>query len=347
LAVAGLVAWAGAAFYSVRLNPETQFLVRMSEIQERRAAATAAEARPRVILLGGSSMMFSVRGDQLRTNEGLPAVNLGLNAAVGAQVMTERALGFLRAGDTLILGFEPGLLAGAIEPSAAGVEFSYAMGHPEWAVRPKLAGQAVSIFSSLLALRPGGEHSFMLASKLATGKALYRYRAADATADGWNQTPAIRPLMQGEVGTLGLSQKAGAYLDSLAAWCRGHQVRLGYSLPWRYWSPANEERARRENAKFIRQLAGHVAVLKDETMGVTTDDFLFADTVWHLNARGADLRTQALGRQIRGWQVWRADELKNLAAVEWSGMGMGMETGMAPDDPARSKRAVMAVSYAN
>src|SRR5439155_3169943 len=121
-------------------------------------------------------------------NYGLPAVNKGLAAGMGPQVITLHALEGLRAGDTLVVALEPGLLTQPFEVPSLGVQFSFAIGHPEWVQRPALEGQRPTLLESLLALRPGSYHTITLLGKLLKRQPLYRYRVADASPSGWNHT---------------------------------------------------------------------------------------------------------------------------------------------------------------
>ena len=155
LVVAAVAAWFLGAEYSLCFNPENKFLVQMAELQDRWARKMDVEHGHKVAVIGGSNVMFSIVGEQLVSNYGLPVVNMGLNASLGAQVMAERAAAGAHPGDILVLAFESGLLAGSITPPASGIQFSYAMHHSEWVVAPRLRETRIPVLSALLALRPG------------------------------------------------------------------------------------------------------------------------------------------------------------------------------------------------
>ncbi|MGE3309983.1 MAG: hypothetical protein AB7O66_08435 [Limisphaerales bacterium] len=61
---------------------------------------------PKVVLVGGSSMAFGIRSDRLEAALGRPVVNMGLASGLGLEFMLAEVEPRMRAGDTVILGFE-------------------------------------------------------------------------------------------------------------------------------------------------------------------------------------------------------------------------------------------------
>jgi hypothetical protein len=230
--------------------------------------------------------------------------------------MAERAAAGAHPGDILVLAFESGLLAGSITPPASGIQFSYAMQHPEWVVAPRLGERQIPVLSALLALRPGGNHAFLLIGKLGkliTHKPLYTYRVADASPSGWNHTAPRRPLEgkldEGRV----LSDDARRFLRSLRDWADRNQVHVVYSLPWQ-WTPREAvDRVRKGNAEFLLQISEYFPVLRDPIIGADPRVEDFSDTRWHLNEESSVLRTEELGRQVTNWEIWQPDELRRIA----------------------------------
>ena len=77
------------------------------------AAKEQALARihgPKVILVAGSSTYYSYSATQLTRRLGLPVVNFGTHAGLGAPYLLDRAAREMRAGDIVVLTIENGLL---------------------------------------------------------------------------------------------------------------------------------------------------------------------------------------------------------------------------------------------
>jgi len=258
--------------------------------------------------------MFSINGEQLLEEYGLPTVNRGLAAGMAVKVPTLNARQDLHAGDTLLVAIEPGLFTGPVELTAFAAQFSYARGHSEWATRPALGLPGSGRASTLLTLRPGSRHALTLLGKIIQGRELYRYRIADASPSGWMRT-AVRVPVNGPPGHgPRLSEDARRFLSALRDWCRERGVRVAYSLPWGYTPSAQVAGFRRSNADILAQISEIIPVLKDASLGADGEAGHFADTAWHLTEEGSRLRTEALGRVVKDWEVWSLTELQLLAA---------------------------------
>jgi len=182
------------AFYTLRLNPEVAYLRGSDRIKRAWARKMTLEHGPKTILFGGSSCEFSIDPEQLLARHGLPAVNLGRNAGLGASVLIEATLSETQPKDTLVMAIEPTLLTGPAEIPMLGGQFSFALGHPEWVLTPRFGRLRKSWPAALLALRPGGYHVFTLLGKLVQGRPLYRYNTAEVRPTGFHQTPVRMPL---------------------------------------------------------------------------------------------------------------------------------------------------------
>jgi hypothetical protein len=313
LVLVAVLAWAAGAFYTLQLNPEVRYFKGTDQIKRAWAQKLTHEYGAKIVLCGGSSCEFSLDGERLLQRHGLPAVNLGRGAGFGASVLVQAALPAVRPGDTLVLALEPGLLTEPLEPPALGVQVSFALGHPEWVVAPRVGQAALPWPSALLALRPGAYHVFTLVGKLLQGRPLYRYKLSDMRPSGFNQTPVRLPIT-GPAGHTGrLVPEAHRLLADLRDWCRTNQVRLVYSLPWSYTPPSAVPGYQQLNARFLLQIIDYMPVLRDPRLGACTVLEWFADTGYHLNAEGSAQRTDELAEQLKQGRVWTRDELAQLA----------------------------------
>lgn len=312
LLAAAFVTWGLCVLYSVYLNPEVRFYTGLAEIQDRWAARMESEHTNKVVVFGGSSCLFSVDGEQLLHEFGLPTVNRGLAAGMGFKVTTLHALHDLKRGDTAIIAFEPALFTRPFEPSALSVQFSYARSHPEWATSDVLALPPMDAGTSLLALRPGSYHLVTLLGKLAMNKPMYRYDARDAHASGWLVTD-LRASLKGPPGHGDqLATELQEFLPAFRDWGATHGVRIAYSLPWSYCPAPEKTLFQQRNAQFLSQVAEFIPVLKDEHLGAITNADYFADTIWHLTETASRQRTAELGRSLKAWDVWKVEELQAL-----------------------------------
>ena len=76
MGIVAFLAWAAAAFYSLRLNPEVLFYRGLSEIQQAWADRLRATTAAQFILVGGSSALFSVMPERAWERDAVPLVQL-------------------------------------------------------------------------------------------------------------------------------------------------------------------------------------------------------------------------------------------------------------------------------
>jgi hypothetical protein len=316
LGLVAFLAWATAAFYSLRLNPEVLFYRGLSEIQQAWADRLRTATATQFILVGGSSALFSVMPERAWEKDRVPLVNFGLAAGTGPQVMVLRGLGQARARDTLLVGIEPGLLTEDGAPAGLGIQYAFAMGHPKWICDPWLDIPAMSWGSAILALRPGAYHMVTLGGKLLMHRPLYRYGIQDVSQGGWIRT-AKRDFDDNPPGHgPSLSAWSTRFLQSLARLAGEKGVRLMYVLPWAYCPLGQAEKFRQENAAFLLQISNFMPVLRDDRLGAIHDKDLFADSSWHLNLEGSRLRTDVLAAQLLEVRMWEKADLEQFAGRE-------------------------------
>jgi len=308
-----LATWAAGACYTLRVNPEIRYFVGTHRLKHAWAEKMRREHGAKLAVYGGSSCEFSIDCGRLLEQHQMPAVNLGRGAGMGASILTLAALQELCPGDTLVAAIEPGILTEPLEPPALGVQFSFAVGHTEWFADPVVGTNSLPWPSALLALRPGGYHTFTMLGKLARRQRLYRYQVADLHPSGFNQTPVRMPV-DGPAGHGGhLSPDARGFLRALRAWCETHHVRVAYSLPWSFTPLDRVAGYQKLNAAFLLEVAEFLPVLKDPRLGAYTVREHFADTGLHLTEVGAAVRTDELAEQLKRWRLWTAAELRPWA----------------------------------
>jgi hypothetical protein len=312
-AACALITWLVCAVYAIWLNPEMRFFTRLAALQKTWAKKMDAEHGKKLVIFGGSSCMFSIRGEQMLAEAGVPTVNYGSAASFSVKVPALQAFGSLNPGDTLLIAIEPEQLTDPIDLTSIAVQFSFATGHPEWALQPALGLPKISVFSAALALRPGSYHTLTLLGKLLRGGPLYRYNFEDASASGWMRTAVKLPLQGPPRLGPELSPDAERFLSSIRDLCAVKGVRIAYSLPWALVPHEETNAFRRSNARFLAKVSRFIPVLRDDKVGAHSRAEDFADTAWHLNEAGAELRTRQLGEAVKSWKMWSLAELEELA----------------------------------
>jgi len=312
LLVVAIVTWIGGALYTLRINPEIAFFRRCVAVKQLWAEKLDVEYPNKIVFCGGSSCNTSVDGERLLNRYGLPALNMGLGAGMGAEVLTHYAQTAVRTGDTLIVGLETDLLSGPVRIESLGAQFGFSIGKPSLLRDP----HRVDWPSVLLDLRPGGYHTFTLIAKVALRRPLYPYFVSELHPSGWHEVGERIIVKSVKTAPTKLSKEGRAWLIGLHDWCDRRNVRVAYALPWGYCSPENLARFQGCNLQFLRDVAATMPVLKDPHLGADTNREHFANTPFHPTAEGAALRTDELAREIKSWTLWTPDELnERLKAI--------------------------------
>ena len=303
-------AWILAAAYTLLWNPEIALFNHAARVKVAWSRQLDRQFTNKFVIFGGSSSTFSVdAGHALRAHQ-FPIANLALGAGLGAKVLTRFALPELRPGDTLLMMIEPGLFYSDLDATQLGIQLSIAIGEPQYASPSGqlIADRKLPIQSYFAALRPGGYHFFTLLGKVVRGQPLYRYRPADFDESGHQTTGAKAPLVTPR-GRIALSSGAKEWLQQLKEWCQKEHIELIYALPWAYCPPNQVPAFQKENAFFARQIQEYMPVLREPSLGAYSVAEHFADTAFHLNQKGAAIRTDQLVTTLRSKQFWSAEEL--------------------------------------
>lgn len=304
--------WLGATF-TLHTNAELRFYKAAIERKRLWAQRLDAHFPAKTVVVGGSSCSFSIDGERMEREHGMPTLNCGLHMGFGVPFLTRLALDSCRAGDTLVLAFEPGLFTRPLGDLTLAIQESYALGEPGLLTNLMLDHKPREPLREWLTLRPGGTHLCAMAGKALMRMPMYRYSIEEVHPSGWQTTP-VRMVVQGPPGHGShLSADGRAYLIRVREECRRRNLRVVYSMPWCFTPASALASHRRDVASYLRQVAEIVPVLKDESLGCQSDASFFADTVWHLIEPAAALRTDGLAEQLRASRLWKAEELDTLA----------------------------------
>jgi len=300
------LAWAACILYTFKGNPEVRFYKSAILLKRAWTARLDAKYPVKTAVVGGSSCAFSIDGERMEQQHGLPTVNLGLHAGFGVRFFTQFGVKTCRAGDNLVLALEPALLAAtSIENSSLAVQMGYALGEPELCrdlSSPR--GSLPPVLSEVLQLRPGAQHVCTMLGKALSRQPWYRYRIEEVKPSGWQTTPARAELAHSPGNPQPLEPAGRALLETLRGICAERKIHLLYSLPWAYCPPEELAGYRLAATDFLREIGAILPVLADPLLGAQPDKTIFADTGWHLTERGSELRTDSFAEALRNYQVW-------------------------------------------
>lgn len=247
---------------------------------------------PRLILVGGSNVAMGVDSPMLERHVGLPVVNLGLHAALGAEFMLNEARGVARQGDVVVVSLEYEHFCERLV--RASVLLSLLQVRPSSA--RYLGPQSFATLSDDLLGYLGRTVRVELAGGAPPMEWPYRRRAFNELGDivgHYGSGPGFRREEQPIRGLCAEGRPTVRWLNAAARWGREHGVTFFLS-----WPPTTRERLAHHAPaaeRLVRELGASLAM---PILGTPFDMALpreqFYDTDYHPTPMGIVRRTALL-----------------------------------------------------
>ncbi len=290
-----LVAVAVVGVFLLPLSDDHSYLL---ADRDKRAAAARARS-PKIVLVGGSNLAFSVDSGLLEARTGRPVVNMGVNAGLGLDYMLAEVAPLLRPGDTVVLAPEYQLLAcgcadGAVILSLLDVDRTAAASLDASSVRPVARATLAYVRDKLYRIRawhgltavPFGP-PYVREAFDARGDILDSMRGRGESAAGGTVEGRI------DIGDGRLAEATRTLLAGFAARADAAGVAFLVAFP-----PLPEREFRRQERAFLRLESELTASLGSRVISRLPEyvfpDAEFLDTVYHLRLAGRRVRTERL-----------------------------------------------------
>lgn len=282
----------GAA-YTLWVNPEIRFWKAAYDVKVQHARTLDAAGVPKTVFVGGSSCAFQIDPKILEGEFGIPSVNMGMHAGMGARAILALALPHLKPGDRLVLNMEPHLLSADLAPTPLGLQILAATGN--WDSLSSLPSSAsFGVTDILLALRPGLRNVVTMLGKVVARRPLYRYSISDIHSGGFLTTQEKGAKAIDGSSPRNLSSPAESFLTELHIFSNEKQIDARYLLPWICSHAETSGSARTALELFAARVGKFLPEIRDGQSGVDSQLNDFADTPLHLTREGATRRTKVL-----------------------------------------------------
>lgn len=289
---------------------ESAFFSEAIRASERYAETLRADGQNPFIVFGGSTSRTSWIPSVLREEFGVPVVNFGLHAGFGPRVIAELAMREAQPGDTVVVAFEPAILArDETATPTSGVDLFL---HEEG-----LSFRCGRFFQLVPAhfvqyLQGNTRYNLFMLMKHLRGMKPYRYVASENLHDdGWMEVLERRPLTfdpaPRTVRPIRLGAAGRDLLLSIRAECERRGCRAVYALPPRLDGNPNAPAA---HSSLILDILPILPVVRDPLLGCNPNPDEFADTPQHPIRPGALRATRSLGAALAGNDFWDVVSLK-------------------------------------
>jgi len=272
-------------------------------------AASRAKGRPKIVLFGGSNVLYGLRAEQIQRETGRPCVNFGTYAGLPFDYLVERVKKILTPGDILVFSSEWRHLVIPVH-FCNDISMEFIVGcSPGYFKKLDWADQLSGIFGStpsrlLLPFVVDRQENVAILAAVQDS-------VLDKKLSSWGDYIANTPEKQppGALEAIHNTRVSAGFdrsyatgkteywskVGDLIKWCKRRNVQIVYA------APAASDHAKDlhpEGPPFFdlvekRYASLGMPVLVRQVDNLYPDELMF-DMVYHLNARGATIRTSRL-----------------------------------------------------
>lgn len=299
-----------------------------------------ATERGRIVIVGGSDALFGIDAAQIERALGVPTINYGTHAGLGASYILDRARRALHPGDTVVLTLAYGMW-GPREQQFSDVEFAYFTSYDKQYYLQLKPHAAVSALYSIPLQNYWGSLERLVRywrNKHLRLAPMYDVAHLDENGD-------INVVMPGRLNYFlspgvpmpdKLPDRTARALREFSSWAHENHIRLYYSWP-NYSRPLSQVNAPVLPSPALVQLFSQCGI---EVLDSPSDNFYppdwFFDTDKHLNSSGRRIRTQALIAHLAPLFGKSPDDLEKAPLYVLAGPNAGLEPAdLLPDGPLR------------
>lgn len=296
-----------AQLYTRFLHPEITFFRKADAICTLHEQNLRAAGHHCCILAGGSETKASLSPTVMMEEAGIAAVNAATAAGFGLESNASIGINHLQSGDTLVLSLISAQ-EDSIQASDAGLKLAWQLcgrrAYRHSIIQP-LPRNILPLFAS-----DAGSMFISLIRRCTRGYAYVYRKHSTLHPDSWMevhrhtmQEQTIQPTLPEDHM---LSPRLVGLLQRTQEACQAIQARFVIMLPVGY---TNEHETKRRLMHALQLTRMGIPVLRDERLGREPDRSLYADTMFHMNARGTDQNSRIIARLLKDKSYWTEQEL--------------------------------------
>ena len=274
----------------------------MKQIRIKNAALQRTAGRPRLLVLGDSSVAFGIDPTVLHDVTGLPTVNLGYDAGCGVLALLGVGDRSIRKSDVVVVQLNADLLTSPVEPTREGRLLAMLYGEPAIALggTPGLipGGFVQTALTWLSLFSPTERRMVNDAGRVLLRMPGYRYEYCEIDDNGYFVGKVVLPFAPSKSfppDYLDNLKYSRPILKDFSARMQRRGAQVFYAVPWFQCEPEDVAKLQGQVEVYLQGIDPAMAVLREPGDCVQTDRGLFTDSGVHLSVEGARRRSRALG----------------------------------------------------
>ena len=300
--------------YEAILSPGNKFFSECIEVTGKWEKNIRKTGMPCYVFAGGSEVRMGIEPTVMLKEQGLPAINAGVQAGNGIRCNAQIGLKFLKKGDTLVLSVFPKEIQMGRGTTRSGINFCVLhLGKECFFANKGILSLDFSLLSNLF-FGSSSELSVYIMRILTRPNCIYRYSCAQNAriAESGRVEVFIRnnhPIKH--VSAEKTSHKVHgrgivSLIRDVREACRERGAELVAYIPRRCISATHKS----ENAVLALCLTDlGVPVLRDPQLGTWEDSDAFSDTTEHLSIEGGREFSVYIAKLLKEKDYWTREEL--------------------------------------
>lgn len=291
-----------------QINAPTQSSLWISQIYQIKRDIARSVDPPKLVLVGGSDLLFGVSCQMIHESLDVPCVNGGTHAGLDTEYLLHAAKPFLQPGDTALFSLPYDLYKD--EGKLRNVLIDYVLARdPEYLLSS--GWHSVFFFTGVTFDRLIEGYLAKVSPPAPDPFARYQAKKLNQYGDETvNLAPGSEDEFAAQIAERGPQPEILGYVDSsygmdrireFADWCQQKNVRLLVTYPNTIWfDEYDEEENRRVFFQSIEDFHRSLNVpIVGQYKDFLYDKTLIYDTIYHLNGKGVRKRTETLIELLR------------------------------------------------
>ncbi len=296
-----------AQSYNWFVHPEISYYRNADAITSTYEKTVRATDNSCYVLAGGSETRAGFIPSVMHEESGISVINTATAAGFGLEANLALAINHLQAGDTLVLSLIS-VQQNNVIANDSGIKLLaqlYGAKAYQHNILPLTLRNVRTIFSS-----DAGSMMAYILRKYSRGYAYIYEKEASIHPDGWMEIH--REGMQNFkphatiAPDIELTPDCTDLLRRTMRACRTAHADFLVMLPVGF---NNEYETKRRLMHALQLTRMGIPVLRDERLGIEVDNSLYADTIYHLNAKGATQNSRIIARLLKEKSYWTEQEL--------------------------------------
>ncbi len=279
----GSVVWYFSASFNREYDIRTDYLATIIDKQARLKSLDGN----RLILVGGSNLAFGINSELIEKKLPVKVANLGLHAGLGLTFMINEVSSLMKKGDVVVLSIAYPLLLDSSEPDIDLIQFAQQL-------KPRTKDYYHFTPKEMLVAHLEKFRKYFTPDIYNVDSVFNRtlFNKYGDNEGHLNKKPLTHLIDRKPINHIN-TEKAVKLLTTFAENCKKIDVQLLISYPpypKTEFVGKNKERITALDIRLRNQLPNITFLDRPETY--VFDDSLFYDTIYHLHAKGREIRTE-------------------------------------------------------